>query len=110
VSYQNKKGAGYYNRPLTRLVRTVDDSNAYASKEYVFTADAVYYGHVEQTGSEEVELNGRLETKLSAEITLRGWVAISAVDRLLDNQFGDTFIITSVARGNDEMICKGYRL
>src|SRR5262249_45339672 len=111
MSYQNKKGAGYYNRPLTRLVRTEDDSNAYASKEYTFAPNGdQYYGHVQQTGSTEAEINGRLLTKTAVKIEVRGWVSLNTLDRLVDQQFSETYIIDSIARGDDELVVIGYRL
>lgn len=112
MSFQSKHGADFYNRPMQKMVRVlVQNTNNLASKEYTFKASGqVYYAHIVQGDSVEVEMNARWVTKTEATINIRNWPPLTTLDRLLDLQFKEEYIITSVARGQDELLVKGYSL
>jgi hypothetical protein len=109
MSYQNQKGAGYYDRPLSRLVRTLNDSNSYAAKDYTWSpTGAVYFAHLEQGQSSEVEVDGRMMTKTTVTIEIRGWPDLNILDKLEDKMWNETYWLTSISRGNDTLNVKGF--
>jgi len=108
MEIMNKKGAGQYNRPMSHLLRSTSIDNL-AGHNFTWTPDGnTYWASVQQIGSVDVEVDNRLQTKTSAKVCLRGWLTISTTDRLIDLNFGETYILTSVYRGADETICEGY--
>ena len=119
----SKLSAGEYNRLFTRLTRTLT-TGIYGDKSYVWKANGDYYwGKIEQTGSIEIEEQNRTTTHTTANIRLRGWInpdltstttptknTISTLDKLTDQQWNETYYITSIARGMDETLISGYKL
>lgn len=105
-----KFDAGLYNRPMTHLTRTTA-KDAYGGTSYTFATDGnTYFGSVEQTESQEVDELGRVVTITRAKIRLRGWfISITPLDRLTDLQFNETYIVDSVARGDDEWCLTAHK-
>lgn len=107
----NTNGAGAYNRPLQHLIRSTSKDN-FGGTEYTFATDGrVFFGNVEQTDSQEVDELGRIITKTMATIRVRGWyININVLDRFLDLQWQETYIIDSINRGDDEYIITAHHL
>lgn len=109
MALMSKNPAGFYTIPLQHLVRTTSKDTS-GGTEYTFSTDgAVYFGNVVQTVSQEFDNLGRIQTVTHAVITLKGWyVEITPLDRLLDLLWNETWVIDSVARGQDEYIIEAH--
>src|SRR5437868_2624586 len=109
MSFQSIHGSGWYDRCFTRLVRDTS-KDSFGGTEYTFVDSGnAYWGSLEQTGSVEVDERNRTTTHTTARIVLRGWLTLTTLDRLVDTEWDETYIITSIARGDDEIIVEAYK-
>ena len=105
--------AGDYNRPVQRLVRTTS-KDSYGATAYILAADGnTYFANIQQTQSQEVDELGRVVTVTRAEVRLKGvYLTITVLDRLVDLNWNETYIIDSIARNDatDEYVLQVHHL
>lgn len=100
--------ASKYNRGFTWMQRsTVKDATTGQDQE-VFTPNGLLFGSLETDSSSEAVEYGSLQAQADATITLRQWPQVSALDRLIDRQFGQTWVLTGVRIDypRNETVCR----
>ena len=101
--------AGYYSDRMRRLVRstTKDDNNGQDVESW--TEGDYLWCHIEQTTGQRPTDYGATETGQDAEISIRNYVTILPQDRLYSVEWDETYIVDTIRRGDNEIVCECHR-
>ena len=98
-------GAGIYGDRLQRLVRTVTKNPQTGQDEETFTPAEWLWATVESLTGRRQRDYGADQTGADAVIRVRNWPTLSALDRLSRPVWGETYVIDTIAYGDNETVC-----
>lgn len=102
--------AGDYNQPFTWLLRTTtkdSTGNAPTGQDVeTFTSNGLLWGQMFTDTAVEANAYGSLQTQSTATIRFRQWPTLSAMDRVVHEQFGETYMVTGIRRDGPDTICE----
>lgn len=109
VNKSAMRKAGDYCDRVQRLVRTVTkDASTGQDKEH-FTASELLWSKIEVGSGRKQRAYGAEQTGADATISIRNYYPLTALDRLYSAQWGETWIVESIHRGDNEIVCSCYR-
>lgn len=97
--------ASDYSRSFILQVRSVTKNTTTGQDVESFTAGGYLWGAIDTTADSESTAYGATQSQSRAVIRFRMYPTISALDRLVDVRYGDTYVIDGVRRGTLETIC-----
>ena len=108
----NKSGmrkAGEYGERMQRLVRSITKDGVTGQDKEHFTPSELLWCKIDVGSGRQQRDYGGEQTGATGTIAVRNYYPVSALDRLVALQWGETWIIQTVHRGDNEMICECYR-
>lgn len=99
---------GQFDTRLQRLVCSRSTSPTSGEREATFTPGAYYWCRLEITGSTVRDDFDSNQTAVTATIFVNGFPALTALDRLEDED-GGVWRIDSLYRGDQETVCDCYQ-
>jgi head-tail adaptor len=107
-----KRQAGQYNQRFEWLqcTRTSDGTTGDSPKSYV--SQGYLWGSASLESANEQTEFGAVRPTVVGTVTLRNWPGVSALDRLVYVQWGDTYLVDGVRRDreNNETILDVHQL
>lgn len=100
--------AGQYSDRLQRLVRSTTKDNTTGQDQEIFTPGAYYWCSVEPVAGRRQTQYGGEQTGVDVTVRVRNWPELSALDRLYNAEWDETYIIETITRGDNETIAEGY--
>jgi hypothetical protein len=79
--------------------RTGDGSTGAKPKTY--TPNGYLWGDLELSNANETDERGAVRNMVTGQARLHQFPALSAKDKLVDEQFGDTYFVTGIRRDRD---------
>ncbi len=95
----------YYDR-LQRLTRSVTKNPDNGQEEETFTPSEYLWGRIDYANSRRQKDYGSDQTGADGIISIRNYPTLSPLDRLYSQEWGEVWVIESIKRGNNELICE----
>jgi head-tail adaptor len=95
----------YYDR-ATRLIRSVSKNAQNGQEEETFTEGNTFWCRIDYANSRRQKDYGADQTGADGTIYIRNYPTLSPLDRLYSQEWGEVWIIESIKRGNNELICE----
>ena|SRR5579883_3380089 len=85
------------------------DAKGARAETYTAQSQTLWVSIENLTSNQDTELKDRRNTT-RATIKIRGWPSVSKNDRLVEGQFGNTWVIESLYRDRDnyQLVCQAY--
>lgn len=103
------KPAGSYSDRFVWRRRTSEKDPASGQEREAFSDNGTLWGVLEEPAGRRQADYGAEQTGADATIRVRNWPALSALDRLYLPEWGELWVIDSVARGDNELVCRVRR-
>jgi head-tail adaptor len=100
--------AGKYDSRLTWKKRTATKNPQNGQDEETFNDNGFLWAGVEADTGRVLRDYGSEQTGADVTIRVRNYPALSALDRLYSSEWNETYIIESIGRGNNELICTAF--
>jgi head-tail adaptor len=94
---------------MRRQVRSVSKNPTTGQEVETFADGSLYWCRIEVESGRRQQDYGAQQTGTDATIYVRNMPELSALDRLYAVEWAETWIIDSIMRGDNEMICDCYR-
>jgi head-tail adaptor len=105
-------GTGDYRHRFAWLQSSRTEDTTTGDRPRSYTNQGNLWGSIDlESATEETQLGAVRETTYGT-VRFRGWVGVSAMDRLVWNQFNETFIVDGVRRSfaTYETVCDVHKL
>ncbi len=103
------QSAGDYSDHCQLLKRTLTKDPATGQDVEAFPANGYLWCAVEINSARRQESLGASQTGVAATIRIRNYVTVSALDRLYLAEWGETWILETIRRGDNELIAEAHR-
>lgn len=101
--------AGDYSDRIRRHVCTQTVNPANGQEEETFTPSNYLWARIEIDSSRKQQDYSSQQTGVDATIYIRNYPTLSPLDRLYSQEWDELWIIQSIKRGNNELICDCLR-
>ena len=109
LNKSSMKKAGDYTDRCQRITRSLVKDSTTGQDREVFTPSELLWTKIEVSAGRKQRDYGVEQTGATATISIRGYYPLMATDRLLALQWGETWIIENIHRGENEIICECHR-
>ena len=109
ITKSGMRKAGEYNERVRRLVRSVAKDGTTGQDKETFTPSELLWAKIDVGSGRKQRDYGAEQTGASATISIRNYYPLTALDRLYSLQWGETWIVETVHRGENEIICDCHR-
>lgn len=100
--------AGEYYDRATRMIRSVSKNAQNGQEEETFTEGATYWARIEYASGRKQKDLGAVQTGNEGTIYVRNYPTLSPLDRLYAPEYGETWVIETIRKGSNELICEAY--
>jgi head-tail adaptor len=97
----------YYDR-ATRLIRSVSKNAQNGQEEEAFAEGNTLWCRIDYATGRKQKDFGADQTGIQGTIYVRNYPTLSPLDRLYAADYGETWIIETIRKGSNELICEAY--
>ncbi|MEO8082697.1 MAG: hypothetical protein ABI780_02680 [Ardenticatenales bacterium] len=101
--------AGEYRDRLEWKLHTYGDPDSFGQKPDVYTSQGYLWGAVDDVAGGNADYLESDQPSTSATIRLRNAPAVNPLDQLIDAGRSETWFVSNITRGDNEVICQVSR-